>query len=393
MFKSLLQLVLILSIIPISMGNSFQKMVSSDTDDQIIINIDLSTRRPIIELTINGEGPYKFIFDTGSSTNVIDEKLNQEFGFTVVDVDTLGVQGTENKLVSRRVVVPKINFPGTNILKDTEMSVVNLRGMLPIDGIISGIFFDDYLVAIDYPRSELILIRGELNKENENVTPIIENPNVLSYNLEVSGNIIESHLDTGSPGGFSIPYSMKDKLIFKEAPKEGQEIRTPVASFKSWNAELIGNIKIGNIVYTNPSVKLVEKFEYANLGYAVIKDLRTTIDRKNNLIKFEKSSVIKELGKEDNLKKGKTNDFTGWYGDKVRQVIIENGEMYLERAGNRLKLVFIAKDMYKMVFSVPTDNELPNIMFNRDDSGLVNGLTFQYKDGRKDFVKKKLEIF
>lgn len=142
----------------------------------------------------------------------------------------------------------------------------------------------------------------------------------------------------------------------------------------------------------NPKVALVEGFEFVNLGYNMIKDLRTTIDWKNKLIRFEKSSAgetIENDSLEENL--GETNTFTGWYGGKVRKVLVANDEMYLQRGGAaKLKLVPINGDLYKTTHNVPIMNELPNVRFERDKEDQVIGLTFIYKDGREDFVKKYL---
>ena len=71
--------------------------------------------------------------------------------------------------------------------------------------------------------------------------------------------------------------------------------------------------------------------------------------------------------------------------------ILENDEMYLQRGGAaKLKLVLINGDLYKMTHNVPIMNELPNVRFERDKEDQVIGLTFIYKDGREDFVKKDL---
>src|SRR4051794_33436943 len=36
--------------------------------------------RPVVEVMINGKGPYKFIFDTGASVNVLDTSVTAELG-------------------------------------------------------------------------------------------------------------------------------------------------------------------------------------------------------------------------------------------------------------------------------------------------------------------------
>lgn len=361
---------------------------------ELAIPMDLSTHRPIVDLMIDGKGPYKFIFDTGSETNVIDENLSKELGLKVVGEDPLMTPGSDNKLVSQRVAAPKTGFSGTNILRDTEMNVIALRAMLPVDGVLSGVFLADYLVTMDYPGSKLILSIGELDKNGKDVTPFIQKPRVLNINLNVAGNIIEAHLDTGSPGRFSLPISLKDKLKFKEEPKKGHTIRTPVASFERWDAELIGNISVGNVEFENPNVALVEGFETANLGYEVIKDLRTTIDRKNNLIRFQKSnstssgaSVQRTRVPQQEIQTGGDSAKAGTYEGERNITLDDKGELNYQRATTPvLKLKKVEGGLYEIVIppGMRAPNEIPKIRFIENDQKEITAIEMVYKDGKTD---------
>jgi len=91
----------------------------------------------------------------------------------------------------------------------------------------------------------------------------------------------------------------------------------------------------------------------------------------------------------EKLGNGKTNDFTGKYEEGRFIYLEDDGEMYLQRTNFKLKLTKIDKDYYKMVYSIPVNNELPNVRFVRDSSGKVIGINFVFKDGRKDFKKKQ----
>lgn len=63
--------------------------------------------------------------------------------------------------------------------------------------------------------------------------------------------------------------------------------------------------------------------------------------------------------------------------------------MFLKRGGaSKLKLLKVKDDEYKLVFDMPVRNELPNVRFKRDETNKVTGLTFVFKDGREDSVKK-----
>ena len=384
-----LQILIILEVIMIFTLWSFcQKTESKENKNLFTIPLNLTTQRPILELMINGKGPYQIIFDTGSSSSVIDEELATSLRLEVIGVDSLQTPGSDNKVMSKSVKVPGISFAGTDISEDAIMRTLSLRKMLPVDGLLSPTFFSNYLLTLDYQDSKLILSKGELNKADKDVTHFIQEPRVINLDVVVDDNKLEAHLDSGNPGGFDLPFSLKDQLHFKEEPQEAGVIHTPAANFKKWKATLIGDIRVGSVVYKNPDVNLVEGFQFVNLGYQVFRDLRITIDYKNNLIKFEKATAVKDNG----VQKGygdEENDFTGWYDAHQRRIFIENEDMYLQREGApKLRLVKVKGEEYKMVFDMPVRNELPNVRFERDDSNTVIGLTFLFKDGREEFVKK-----
>ncbi|MCD2257726.1 pepsin/retropepsin-like aspartic protease family protein [Psychroserpens luteolus] len=373
---------------------SSQRQIRKQRVESITIPMDLSTRRPIVELMINGKGPYKFIFDTGSMTHVIDERLQSEFGFKVVGEDPLGTPGSDKKLTSKRIEVPKVSFSGTNLSQDLVMNVIDIRAMLPVDGILSSIFFKDYLLTMDYPNSKLGVAIGELDEVKDNAITFLQKPRVVNLNLDVNGEIVEAHIDTGSPGGISLPYSLKNKLTFKRGLQKGHTISTPVASFQRWDAELEGDIKIGGVLFKNPKVALVEGFEYANLGFEVVKDLRTTIDRKNSLIKFERVKPVVVNHDKLSKKEVQSNSYIGEYEGSRKVWENDNGELVYKNAASPidLKLIEIEKDLYAMKIpdGVRTPMEIPKIKFLRNENKLVIGLSFIYKDGRIDGPHKKV---
>lgn len=356
------------------------------TKEEIIIPLDHSTMRPIVELTIDGKGPYRFIFDTGAGTNVIDQGLMEEFGFKVVGQDSLKSQGP-TRLVSQRVAVTSVGFKGTPISKDAEMNVISLRQMLPVDGVLSPTFFEEYLITLDYPASKLILTKGSLDKNETGVATYLQSSTAINLEISVDGKMVKAHLDSGSPGSLGLPYSMKDQLKFESEPVYDSEIRTPVATYKKWRAKLIGEIKVGSVVYKDQMVSLVQGFDYANIGYGLIQNLRITIDRKNNLILFEKGDPI---ASDDDSSYEPGDGYAGWYDGRVRKVFEKESALFLQRGRFTVKLEPLEGDLFKMTYHIPVNNELPNVRFEREE-GRVIGLTFIYQDGREVYAKKDLE--
>ena len=388
MKNKILHKVIIILLAPFFMIGAFCQTKLIMNNNPISIPLDISTQRPVLKLMINDTGPYRFIFDTGSSTNVIDQELANKLGLEVIGEDPLQTPGSDNKLMSKRVLISKVTISGIELAEEVVMNTVAIRNLVSVDGVLCPNAFVDYLITIDYSNSELILSSDELNAADKDVIAFMQKNNSINFNVFVNGNELEAHLDSGNPGGIDLPFSIKEKLHFKAEPAEDGVINTPVASFKKWKATLDGDIKIGDVNYTNPEVNLLEGFQFVNLGYLIFKDLKITIDNKNNLIRFEKSSST--TGNEDRGEySGEQNDYTGWYGDHARKIFIENGEMYLQRGGaSKLKLVKISKDKFEMVFDMPVKNELPVVNFERNETNQVIGLKFVFVDGREDFVQK-----
>ncbi|NAS29894.1 hypothetical protein GTQ40_02820 [Flavobacteriaceae bacterium R38] len=355
---------------------------------EVNVPIDLSTQRPIITLNINGKGPYKFIFDTGAGRNFIDDGLSKELKLEVIGKDPIGSPGTNRQVISNRVTIPQISITNVLTSKSVNMNTMPLRKMLPVDGVIGGMFFKNYLLSINYPKSILTITKSELKQGEDGVIPFNQNSRILSTEISIGGNKLEAHLDSGNPGNIDIPFSLKDKLEFVKEPVEDGMIRTSLASHKRWKATLKGDIVIGNLVYKSPEVNLIEGFEFVNLGFQFFNQSKITIDRINKLLKIEKSSIIKKHNDFASTE-SESNEYTGWYGGKVRNILLENGQLYLKRKGGpKIKLELIKKDYYKMKFSMPTANELPNVQFERNAIQQITGLTFVHSDGKKDFSKK-----
>ena len=369
-------------------------ILSQDTEFNLVkkevhIPIDLSTQRPIIALNINGKGPYKFIFDTGAGRNFIDEELSKELKLEVIGKDSIGSPGTNRQVMSNRVLVSQISITNALTSKGINMNTMPLRKMLPVDGVIGGFFFKNYLLSIDYPKSILKITQGELKKNADGVIPFSKDSRILSTEISIAGNRLEAHLDSGNSGNIDIPFSLKDKLEFVKEPVEDGIIRTSLASHKRWKATLKGDVVIGNMVYKSPEVNLIEGFEFVNLGFLFFNQSQITIDGLNNLLKIERSSSGIREPEDLAATKVESNEYVGWYGGQVRRVFLEDGQMYLKRKeGPKIKLEPIKKDYYKMKFSMPTANELPDVRFERNSNQEITGITFVFSNGKEDFSKK-----
>jgi hypothetical protein len=114
--------------------------------------------RPVVDVTIAGKGPYRFLVDTGASDTVIDESIQQELGLSAVagvamhgggglaKIDVLSVGGASLKGVSVGIEPLSRMFRAADAPR----------------GVLSAAAFPGCLLILDYPGKRMRIRKGEL---------------------------------------------------------------------------------------------------------------------------------------------------------------------------------------------------------------------------------------
>ena|GEM_PF-3197750 len=365
----------------------------SSGQSEIVIPMDLSLNRPVIEIFINQSGPYQFIFDTGASGHIIDQELAYRLDLKETRKVEIGAPDSDQKSSASQVVISEMKVSNQSFT-DISMVAMPLRNMIPVDGIISFKAFSDFLIDINYPDKKIILTQGELSKDQENVIDLVPDCEILTVPIKTDVLTWNAHLDTGAPFSFSFPFALKDRLKFKASPiPMDAQSRTIGGTHQIWKAELDDRIKLADIIFDSPDIILSDRNnEYVNIGYPILKDLMVTIDLRNELIQFLKTEA--EDTDKEIVQKNDPKGLIGRYGN-LRSVTLENGIYYSQRDGSlKLTLVEVNDDLYEVHLPAgfKAMNELPKIRFERDGSERVIGLSLLYPDGKEEFSKKDVSI-
>ena len=118
--------------------------------------------RPIITVkgTINGKGPFNFIFDTGASITVIEKQTAEKLGLSDKTLTTRNALGAGGALVATTLTVKSIKVDDVEAT-DIQVGVMDLSNVAKcgcirdFGGIIGYNFVKDYRVTIDYPKQEI----------------------------------------------------------------------------------------------------------------------------------------------------------------------------------------------------------------------------------------------
>src|SRR5215471_15089590 len=127
--------------------------------------------RPVVELMINGKGPYRFLLDSGAVTTVVSEDLSRELSLSAPEgMQVASASGGPPPAI---VMIQDIRI-GQAVLKGVIAAITPLGGLLsgenPPRGILSAASFPGYLLTFDYPGKRILIKNGALGGADSRTT-------------------------------------------------------------------------------------------------------------------------------------------------------------------------------------------------------------------------------
>lgn len=266
------------------------------------LSFDPTNNLIIITATLNGKGPFRFLLDTGASHHVVKADVAQALGLKVTgggEIDA-GRRGT----VSADLVQVEEVRVGNFMLERQQFFVFPLPSSYPFEGFLGADLFKQFVVSIDFQRSQITLIRpktfryqgtgGSLPlKFHEGLIPQVK--------AEVDDNIGWFKLDTGYNGSLALfgKFIEQHKLLVKYAPQKskpgGQTLTgevgdSPVAQIR--------RLKLGNLVFDNIGTFFFLEKEGSNsafsgaIGTALLNRFNIIIDYKRERMILEKREAM-----------------------------------------------------------------------------------------------------
>jgi Aspartyl protease len=248
---------------------------------------------PVIEVKLNGQGPFAFMIDTGAGmeadvdTSVVTRLKLQPNGSAlngdpsgqndrVVDtarIDTIAIGGAEFRNVLA-VIRPQ------KITKDYP----------DVDGILGFALFTDYLLTLDYPAMKVRLARGAL--------PAANGADILSFEIENRIPVVEvgigrirvrAHIDSGNfVAGFILPEELVEQLQLLSPPVTVGRARSVSNQIEIKQTQLRDTIHIGRFDYPQATITFPALSD-TNVGLKVLREFTLTFDQKNRRMKLERN--------------------------------------------------------------------------------------------------------
>lgn len=255
------------------------------------VPMQIHEAQPVVEVTINDRGPYRFLVDTGAAGGGrVSSRLADELGLEIIDEVQAGDPSGRSETIARVGVnslgIGEARFSGLAMLRrDGGLFGDSLKD--DIVGIVGFGVFAECLLSLDYPAGQLTIEAGELPGADGGQVFEFRSPGgIPEVTLEVAGEKVDADIDSGSMGSLTIPRAVADRLKFSRPPVVVGRASTGFSSFDIVEAPLEGDVHWGGQTLSNPVVAINEVFPRGNIGGGVLRHFALTFDQKNQRVRI-----------------------------------------------------------------------------------------------------------
>ena len=250
---------------------------------------------PVIEVKLNGQGPFFFAIDTGGGMQAdIDPAVATQLNLQPTGKVLIGDPSRENDREMELTSIASLTFGGAEFRNVTALIRAQriTKDYPEVDGFLGFALFAEYLLTLDYPAMQVRLARGALPKANgadilpfeiENRIPVIE--------VAVGKMRMKAHVDSGNfVAGFILPEEVVEQLTLLSQPVTVGHARSVTNRIEIKQAQLKETIRIGSFQYPEATIAFPAPSD-TNVGFKILREFAITFDQKNKRMKLERAAI------------------------------------------------------------------------------------------------------
>jgi len=251
--------------------------------------------RPVVDVRVNGKGPYRFVLDTGATITVIDATLKDEL--KLPPVPGMRPSSPGHGMPAEIVSVDAMGI-GSTTLRGVTAALMPLGQLFTGDqrprGVLSASAFPGHLVTFDYPSRRIVVKKGALEAADSAVIhEYPEDDPLPTVPIRIAGHDTRVHLDTGSGAGLMLPTHFLQELPLASKPAPGGTAKVHNGETPITKARVDGAITLGRYTLDLPDVSFADIHAIpgaprGNIGYGVLKDFVVTLDSRNRRVRMVK---------------------------------------------------------------------------------------------------------
>lgn len=196
---------------PVQPGSQAQPQLQIPTEPEA--EYALPTRldrigRVLAPVSVNGQGPFRFILDTGANRSVLSPKLAAQLGLTPAADDAISVQGVTGSAVLPAVMIDSLQAGDLLLVRRQRVPVLAQTVLIDADGILGIDGLVDARVDIDFGADRVVIskARGQTNSSGMLKIPVvIRHGGLLRASGMVGRQRVVAIIDTGAERSLGNP--------------------------------------------------------------------------------------------------------------------------------------------------------------------------------------------
>ena len=309
---------------------------TAQAPETITIPMELMAGRPVIRVTVNGQGPYAFVIAPEDQATVIDRELAEALKFKelvkeaekaaekadkaakdLVKEAEKAAEKADKGMNTRGRTAPAATSTSQVTNGSTQATVLlqfaaakNLPGIaVPVTvadvahvipefanttrprGIVSLSLWKDQLVTLDYARWMVMLQPGALPEPNGKEIFPLTPERQLRLSLTIAEQSIDCHVDPLFPEGLLLPAAYAGALALDGQPKDWGALTTRAGTVKVKEEKLTTNLMLGPFEMKTPLVMLAENGEAAMVGTRWLGRFSITYDLANSRARLDRITL------------------------------------------------------------------------------------------------------
>lgn len=317
---------------------------------QRIVPLYASGPRAFAMLTIGDGPPAPVVFDTGTESNLLTENYTRFYHLKHAGSDELVDAATGTRKRTPLVTLAKPSLGGASVAP-RRAQIVPKQDPEAV-GIFGPGSFAGKLVTLELAQNRLRL--APLSGAQPSGRPTPYRDGLPAADIEVAGNKVSAHLDSGSTGGLSMGKQWMSKLRFKSPPQVVGAAVSALGEQEIYSGTIDGEVHIGPLTLNNPTIEFWGNGDGANVGYKILQRLTVVMDPAS-----QRSWVLDPADLSGSL-----DQFAGSFGE--RTVRVRDGKLQYQRQGRpSFGLQYLGGDL----FEIPQTGD--RIQFFRKDGKVV----------------------
>ncbi len=126
------------------------------------------------EVSINGQGPFRFLVDTGATQTVMSEKVATKLGLKKIATNIMFGVGGEGKVEAPMFRADSIKVGEVTVRNIAIGTMDNPLLDLIMDGMLGPSLLSDFVVTIDYPRSQIELVEESSDNGHSDTRVVLQ---------------------------------------------------------------------------------------------------------------------------------------------------------------------------------------------------------------------------